>query len=134
MQNRLVYIKNSADFSMPVECSSLSGFESIRRHLALLPFDLHPNKSHDFLGTPYEKADLYDTLAKSKRDHERTYALFVITRGAKPADMQPIERILAAYKSVTMVIVGGPKPGGRIHSLYVEPGCDAADSLSSLFQ
>jgi uncharacterized protein (DUF58 family) len=119
-QNRLVYVMNSADFGLPLECAALSGFESIRRHLALLPFD--------------EKSDLYGALSKSNRGYEQAYALFVLTRGAEPAYMQALERILAAYKSVTMVIVGGPKPGGHVHSLYVEPGSDAADSLCGLFR
>lgn len=118
-QNRLVYIMNSADFGMPIECDALSGLENIRRHLALLPFD--------------EKADLSGTLSKSSHGYEQAYALFVLTRGAEPAYMQAIERMLSSYRSVTLVIVGGPKPGGRIHTLYVEPGTEAADSLSGLF-
>ncbi len=117
-RNRMVCIANSADFAKPVECAGLSGFESLRRHLALLPFN--------------EKADLLGALSKARRSHEQIYALFVLTRGADSSSMQALERILTAYQSVTIVAVGGKKPSSHVHALYMEAGCNAADNLRGL--
>lgn len=118
-QNRSVSIVNSANFIVPVESASLSGFENIRRHLAILPFD--------------DKADLYGMLSKIGRVSHQAHALFVLTRVADNDSMLTLERALAPYRSVTVVAVGGIKPGGRVHTLYLEAGSNAAESLQSLF-
>lgn len=114
-----VSLINSSDNQKPVECASLSGFERIQKHLAMLHFE--------------EKADLHGALEKAGRSYRKGYALFVITRGNDPASMQRLERILEAYQTVTMVIVGGSKPAGYLQSIYMEAGSNAAEALCSLF-
>lgn len=116
--NRSVCVMNSADYSFPVECSSLTGFENIRRHLAMLPFG--------------GKSNLFGTLASEKLS-DQTYALFVLTRASDAASMHSLQGVLSAFRSATLIAVGGARPGGRVHSIYLEPGCNAADSLHSLF-
>ncbi len=120
MQNRIVYMVNSSDHGKPVECADISSFENARRHLAMLPFD--------------NKGDLWGSLEKAKTTRNQAYALFVITRGADNASLRTARQLLASFKSATMVTVGGQKPGGHIHTLYVEEGANAAESLGSLFQ
>lgn len=117
-QNRAVRVVNSADFSRPAECAELADFERVRRYLAVLPFS--------------DKAGLYGMLAKIGRDFS-AHAIFVLTRIADKDGMLKLEKALAPYNSVTLVAVGGVKPGGRLHTLYVEVGANAAESLQSLF-
>lgn len=118
-QNRSVRVVNSADFSRPAECASIADFENVRRHLAVLPFT--------------DKADVYGMLARAGHDFTEAHALFVLTRVADKDGMLTLEKALAPYHSVTMIVVGGIKPGGRVHTLYVDAGANAAESLQSLF-
>ncbi len=110
---------SSANGLNSVESSSLSGFEGIQKHLAMLPFD--------------DKADLNGTLEKANRSFKKGYALYVLTRGNDQASMQRLESALGAYQTVTLVIVGGSKPAGHIQTLYMEAGSNAAEALRSLF-
>jgi len=116
-RNRTVRVINSADFGVPSECASLCCFEAVRRHLALLPF--------------VNEADLCGALLNAGFRGERKYELFVITRGGA-VSTQFLERILAAFRSVTLINVGGQKTGGYINTIHVEPGSDAAQSLRGL--
>lgn len=118
-RNHSVYLTNGANNFSPIECSSLSGFEKIRKHLAMLPFD--------------DRSDLFGTLEKLSRSSNKGYALFVITRGNEPVSIQRLQRMLEVYKPVTMVIVGGQKPAVHIQTLYMEAGCNAAEALQGLF-
>jgi uncharacterized protein (DUF58 family) len=130
--NRFVRVINSADYLKPVECASLSGFEGLRRHLAVLPFATESPKSREAAAVD-DNADLFGTLKKTNRSFEHAYVLYVLTRCADTASMQALELILSESQSVTLVAVGGAKPGGRVHSLYIETGRDVAQSLQSLF-
>lgn len=117
-RNRSILMINSADYYGPMECADLSGFESVRRYLALLPFD--------------DKADVCGMLDKSHGSFGQAYTLYVLTRVTDAASMQRLERVIAALGSATMVLVGGAKPSGRVHTLYIEEG-NVAAGLQSLF-
>lgn len=118
-RDRSVCILNSANYLKPIECESIYNLSNIQKYLALLTFAEHP--------------DLFSTLQNARLTLDTAYALFIITRGADVASMQRLELLLKDYHSVTLVTVGGPRAGGRIHTIYVEAGSDAAESLRSLF-
>ncbi len=118
-KNRAVSVKNSTGLVSSIKCESMSGFDELRRHLAILPFDQH---SH-----------LADTIQKSFAEAAKAQSLFILTHELTPQLAGILDRTFAARTSVTVVLVGGRSSFGRIHTLSVPPGCDAAASLSGLF-
>lgn len=102
----------------PAEYTSPSDIEKLQRHLAQLTFD-----GGDALRGALERA--CSSLESAR-------ALFVLTREATPALTEVLERSLSQYNSMTLVLVGGTKAGGRVHTLYVEAGCNAAECLDGI--
>lgn len=117
LHGRAVYII-SGDNNLPVKCEGLFGFEEIRHYLAVLLF-----KDQVLL----EKA--IDHAADSALS---VNAMFVLTRDAKPSVTDRLSRTFAARHPVTMILVGGTRRSGRLHTIFVEAGSNAAESLSEI--
>ena len=117
LRGRSVRITNTATSSESIASSNMSSFEKLRHYLAQLPFD---DRSAE------------ESLIESFNQAESARSLFVLTNDATPTLISALEKALTSHQSVTLVLVGGRQFGGRIHTLYVQVGSNAADSLSSI--
>lgn len=118
-KNRAVSVQNSTGIVSSIECESMSGFDALRRHLAILPFE--------------QQTHLAATIQKTYVEAAKAQSLFILTHELTPQLAGILDRTFAARTAVTVVLVGGRSSFGRIHTLSVLPGCDAAASLSGLF-
>ena len=117
-RDRVVRLITSAAPNNQEEYVHISHLERLQQHLASLAF-----RGNEDLTLAVAKAC---TLVGTAR------ALFVLTRETSPALNEALERALLTFPSVTLVLCGGARSGGRIHTLYVEPGCDAALALEGI--
>lgn len=118
-KNRSISVKNSSGSVSSMECESLSGFDALRRHLAILPFE--------------QNAQLAAAIKKSYSGAVKAQSLFILTRELTPQLAGILDRTFVARTAVTVVLVGGRSVSGRIHTLGIPPGGDAAASLSGMF-
>jgi Uncharacterized conserved protein (some members contain a von Willebrand factor type A (vWA) domain) len=117
-RGRAVHIRNSGGFGAPAVVDTLSRYDSLRRHLAILPFE--------------KEDDLAAAVNQACRQAQKMQALFVITRGTPISPADSLAQTQAARFATTVVLVGGVKSSGRIHSIYVEEGSLAAEDLSGI--
>lgn len=96
----------------------ISQLEALQMFLAALPF----RGSEDVTVSLHHACDAAGTAR----------ALFVLTRETSPELSAALERALTVFPSITLVLCGGARVGGRIHTLYVEPGCNAAQALEGI--
>lgn len=102
----------------PIVCPALHQFGTLRRQLALLAFG----------GQTDIAADMDDACKKDPNMH----ALFIITRGSVPSPAETLSRTRAGRLAATVVLVGGAKIGGSLHTIFVDEGSVAADALSGI--
>jgi uncharacterized protein (DUF58 family) len=117
-KNRSVSMVNSTGYVSSMKCDTLSGFDALRRHLAILPFE--------------EPSRLAATIQKFYTEAAKAQSLFIFTRELTPQLGEVISRSFASRTTTTVVLVGGRGGSGRIHTLSVNPGSDAAASLSGI--
>jgi uncharacterized protein (DUF58 family) len=117
-KNRSVSVKNSTGIVAPMKCESISGLDTLRRHLAILPFE--------------QQDHLAAAIKRSFAEAANAQSLFILTHELTPQLAGILSRTFGARTAVTAVLVGGRSSNGRIHTLSVSPGCDAAASLSGL--
>ncbi len=117
-KNQTVSLFSATGINTAYRCDSITGFDNLRRHLALLPFE--------------QDSSLTDAVKKAYAEAAAAKSLFILTHEPPPALTQTIHRIFSAHTAVSMVLVGGQKSGSPIPALSVEPGSDAALSLSGM--
>ena len=117
LRGRVVQLLPGSALDRPVEYANIADMEKLQRQLALLKF---------------ERDALFSALAKVSGTAGPMRTLFVLTREATPGLTSALERTLAQFNSVTLILVGGSKAGGRVYTLYIKPGCNAAECLSSI--
>ncbi|HWR23505.1 MAG TPA: DUF58 domain-containing protein [Feifaniaceae bacterium] len=105
------------DTQEPTEYANVADMEKLQQRLALLQF---------------EHGGLLSAITRASGMAGAARALFVLTREAAPALTDALERSLMEFSSVTLVLVGGSRESGRVYTLYVEPGCNAAQALDSI--
>ncbi len=116
-RNRVVQVLYSGVLGPPAVYDRISEIEKLQHQLAMVPF------GQDALLNAIQKAG---DIAQSPR------ALFVFTREATPTVTEALERISREFYSVTLVLIGGTRTSGRIHTLHVPPGGNAAEHLHSM--
>jgi hypothetical protein len=79
-----------------------------------------------------EQENLSAELDSACRKDPNMHALFVITRGSSPSPAEALSRSRASQLATTVVLVGGAKIGGSLHTIFVDEGCVAADALSGI--
>ncbi len=117
LRGRAVQVLPGDDFDHKATCSSVADLEKLQYQLALLQF---------------ERVSLLSALRRVSGTAGPAQALFVLTREATPGLTDMLERSLAQFNSVTLILVGGSKVSGRVHTLYADPGCNAAECLNSI--
>ena len=117
-KNQTVGLFSATGVSTTYRCDAISGFDALRRHLALLPFEQVANFS-EMIKRAYTQA----SSAKS---------LFILTHEPSPPLTQMIHSLFSAHTAISMILVGEQKSGSPIPSLTVKPGSDAASSLSGI--
>ena len=117
-KNQSVSLLSSHGISSPIHCRSVTGFEALRRALALLPFE----QTVDF-SAAITKAQFKAAAAKS---------LFILTRDPEPSVTQTVLRLFSGSIAASMVLIGGKTAGSTMPAHVVEPGSDAAASLSGI--
>ncbi len=117
LRGRVVQVLSGDALGPPAAYGLIADMEKLQRQLALLTF---------------ERNALLNALKKVSVSTESARALFVLTREATPLLTDALERALMEFNSVTLILVGGSKASGRVYTLYIEPGCNAAECLSSI--
>lgn len=117
LRGRVVQLLFGDALGPPSEYGCIADIEKLQQQLALLTF---------------ERSLLFSALKKVSVSTESARALFVLTREATPPLTDALERALLVFNSVTLILVGGSKASGRVYTLTVAPGCNAAESLSSM--
>ncbi len=117
-KNQAVSLFSATGLSTTYRCESISGFDNLRRHLALLPFE--------------QTSKLTDVIKRAYTEASAAKSLFILTHDPSPSLTQMIHSLFSAQTAVSMVLVGGQKNGTPIPALNVEPGADAAARLSGM--
>jgi uncharacterized protein (DUF58 family) len=117
-RNQTVSIFSTTSVCTSYRCNAISGFDTLRRNLALLPFK--------------QTSSLADLIKKAIAEAATAKSLFILTREPAPSLTDMIHRVFSASAAVSMVLVGGRKCSTPIHTLSVVPGADAASSLSGM--
>ncbi len=117
LRGRAVQVLSGDDFEHKATCASVADLEKLQHQLALLPFG---------------RVGLLSALRRISGMAGAAQALFLLTREATPHLTDMLERSLTQFNSVTLILVGGSKASGRVYTLYVEPGCNAAECLNSI--
>lgn len=117
-KNQTVSLFSATSITQTFKCDAISGFDSLRRHLALLPFE--------------QDSPLSDVIKKACVEASAAKSLFILTHDPAATFTQMIHRMFSAHTAVSMILIGGSKSGSPIPTLNVEPGCDAALRLSGM--
>ncbi len=117
-RERIVQLVTSSAANERHEYVRMTELESLQHFLAALPFRGSEN--------------LPAALALACATASTARALFVLTRETTPDLSMALEHALTMFPSVTLILCGGARTGGRIHTLYLEPGCDAAQALEGI--
>jgi uncharacterized protein (DUF58 family) len=118
LRERIVQLVTSAAVRERHEYVRITELESLQHFLAALRF----------CGSENLPAALTHACAVASTAR----ALFVLTRETDPDLNMALERALTVFPSVTLILCGGAHTSGRIHTLYLEPGCDVAQSLEGI--
>jgi len=117
-RERIVQLVTSTAANKRHEYVRMTELESLQHFLAALPFCGSEN--------------LPAALASACAMASTARALFVLTRETDPDLNMALERALAMFPSVTLILCGGARVGSRIHTLCLEPGCDATKALEGI--
>ncbi len=117
-KNQTVSLLSATGINKSFICDAISGFNDLRRHLALLPFE--------------QGSTLSDVIKAACAQAAAAKSLFILTQDPPPEITQMIHRIFSAHTAVSMILVGGQKNGSPIPTLNVEPGSDASLRLSGM--
>ena len=118
LRGRAVRMTANSGARRSIECNTMADFEKLRHYLACLSFG--------------DDIQVEEQLEKSVIEAGSAHALFMLTRSAAPSVIKVLEKMQQSRHAVTLIHVGGRKSGGRIHTLYVETGSNAAESLSKI--
>ncbi len=117
-KNQTVSLLSATGINKSFICDAISGFNDLRHHLALLPFE--------------QGSTLSDVIKAACAQAAAAKSLFILTQDPSPEITQMIHRIFSAHTAVSMILVGGQKNGSPIPTLNVEPGSDASLRLSGM--
>lgn len=112
---RAVHIKNTDAPNAQMVCHTLSKYNLLRRHLAVMRF--------------IKEADLEPSVRQAGIYARQMRALFVITR-SKGTFLPPLAS--STDFSVTYILVGEEKPIDQLHAHFVAQGSIAAERLSGI--
>lgn len=117
LRGRDIQLIHSGNPEVPFHCAGLDTFERLRRMLALLEFDT--------------TSSLISTLEYLLLSVTEVRELIVITRILTPELKILLEKAQNIHRSVTMVIVGGAVEISNIHTIYIDEGANASESIAS---
>ncbi|MEX1307762.1 MAG: DUF58 domain-containing protein [Eubacteriales bacterium] len=113
-RGRAVHMKNTSASNKPMVCNTLSKYNFLRRHLAMLPFE--------------KQVELKPVISQTLARAQQMRSLFIITRSTVPE----LQTSLSTKFPVTFILVGEKQPSDHPHAIFVQEGTEAAKRLSGI--